>query len=132
METEKTRDPGTNSGAVHCQKAISFRLWQKSVKFDGIIPELQGFYRTFVGFGHQKRATSHMMQLSHRQRSARGTVIQYILSDVVPTIYPTFSDYPFGNVSVSFDRFPCASCAAQRLRILSAHPLPHVRPCCSG
>ena len=56
-ENGKTRDPGTNSGAVRCQKAIIFRLWQKSVKIDGITPELQGFYRTFVGFGHQKRAT---------------------------------------------------------------------------
>lgn len=132
METEKTRDPGTNSGALRYQNTIFFRLQQKTSKINGIIPQLQGFYRTFVGFGHQKRATSHMMQLSHRQRSARGTVIQYILSDVVPTTYSTFSDYPFENGSTSSDRFPCASCAAQRLRILSAHPLPHARPYCIG
>lgn len=56
MKTEKTRDPGTNSGAVRYQKAILFRLQQKSVKIDGIIPELQGFYRTFVGFGYKKKS----------------------------------------------------------------------------
>ena len=57
MKTEETRDPGTKSGAVRYQKAFLFRLWQKSVKIDGITPELRGFYRTFVGFRVRKRAT---------------------------------------------------------------------------
>lgn len=57
METEKTRDPGTKSGAVRYQKAFLFRLWQKSVKTDGITPEIRGFYHTFVGFRERKRAT---------------------------------------------------------------------------
>lgn len=80
MKTEETQDPGTKSGAVRYQKAFLFRLWQKSVKIDGITPELRGFYRTFAGFRVRKKSHTSMMQLFHRQRSARRTVFQSLLN----------------------------------------------------